>query len=112
MKLKKVLLVLPVEEAESRLLSGVRAGAMDWNSLELVGVAAKSAVRIVDDVEDAPVREAAVRGRGVQGRPERAGSGRRFLNNTHAEPARCGDQQAQRTGPGEWHAMLLTSVAA
>ena len=96
MKLKKVLLVLAVEEAESRLLSGVQARTMDWNSLELVGVTAKVAVRIVDDVEDARVREAAVRSRAVRGRPERAGSGRRFLNSTQAEPDRRGKT------PGHW----------
>jgi hypothetical protein len=64
MELEEVLLILSVKKADARLSNSGRT--IHRNPLELVGVAAEAALRLVGDVENAWISEATVGTRAVQ----------------------------------------------
>jgi hypothetical protein len=99
MELEEVLLILSVKKADARLSNSGRT--IYRNPFELVGVAAKAALRLVGHIENARVRVATVGTRAVQRRPERVAFLRHLQGRTQAEPDRRGDQEAQGAGRSE-----------
>src|SRR5262249_39778206 len=109
MKLEQVLLILAVEKTQAGLTHGGRCGT-GRNACELVGVASKAAVRIVEHVEDPRIRLSTVGSWPVEWRPKCAAPLRQFLGSTQSEPDWRRNEDAQGARRGERQALLLSPV--
>ena len=110
-KLEEVLLILAIEEAETRLAPLCWAGIRSRVARELVRIAREGAVRIVEDIEQPRIGEAAVGLRLLQRRPKRATSRRQLVESAQPEPNRRWDQDTKGAGRRERKTLLANPIA-
>jgi len=110
-KLEEVLLILAIEEAETRLAPLGWAGIRSRVAGELVRIAGEVAARIVEDVEQPWIGEAALGLRLLQRRPKRATSRRQLLGSAQPEPNRRRDQNTEGAGRRERKTLLANPIA-